>query len=341
MKATARLASAVFAAAGLWLGCNQIIGLDAPQHRGTGGASSSAASSSSASSSASTSTSTSGTGGSSSAGSSSGAGGTGGSGPTLPPLTAASHLQLWLTADRGVTCTASLAGTWADQSGHHRDATTPAGGMPPQCGVHGLNDIDVPYFSAPAQASGPYTDETLDVDLSFLAGPAYTIFVVERRWADRPLASTLIGTTIPDEATQPACSSGTPPLHQALAFGYVYYDGFPELGSNTICGGFKAQLPTVPAPPPAPAAFDMLRFDPAVGEQLWVNGTMIASLVDMAPQLTASGGALGRAPYLSQEDDRFAGDIAEVIVFDAALSTADQQAVEGYLKAHWKQAFAP
>jgi hypothetical protein len=52
----------------------------------------------------------------------------------------------------------------------------------------------------------------------------------------------------------------------------------------------------------------------------------------------AAGGAIGRAVLqttASPYDQRFNGDIAQVIVYDTALADADRSALEQYLARRW------
>lgn len=155
------------------------------------------------------------------------------SGPSLPNV-ASTRVQLWLTADVGVECANGEILAWADQSGKHRDAVHGAH-KGPQCPatLHALAGVNLPYFSAPGTVA-PFNDETLDVGLGFLAGTEYTIFVVERRWADRTPASgkneELIGTDLPNQSITACPASG-----YQINLGYVYYDGFPALNYESIC----------------------------------------------------------------------------------------------------------
>ena len=48
-----------------------------------------------------------------------------------------------------------------------------------------------------------------------------------------------------------------------------------------------------------------------------------------------TGGAIGRA-YESRGDNCFRGDIAEIVIFDAALSDVDAPAMEAYFREHWR-----
>jgi hypothetical protein len=286
------------------------------------------------------------------------AGEAGDSGPTPPVLPAVqtSHLQLWLTSDYGAKCAGaspSRLTVWSDQSGNHRDATT-GSHTGPECGNHPFGSVGVPYFSAPPPAvAGLYVDETLDVDLSFLSGAEYTIFVVERRWADRPNSSPLgclfLGTdAVPNE---------TNPTHfEALQTGYVYYNGGPGLvidltgfGTQTPQPPAQGAVPTVGGNPPIEAAFDMFRFTHAGGLEVWINGKLEQSRPGDMPLMGALGrGAIGRSTFKAS-DTRYIGDIAEVIVFDTGLTSpagdagamSEQSQIEQYLRNHWSsQPFA-
>jgi hypothetical protein len=258
----------------------------------------------------------------------------------LPPV-GAGHLQLWVTADRGVTCTNGEVTAWADQSGRKRDATS-GSHKGPQCAAagHTLGGVSVPYFSAPG-STPPYNDETLDVDLRFLVSTDYTVFAVERRWADGSPGSSrteqIVGTDIPNQA-----SSGCPAFGYQINLGYVYYDGYPALGFESACyqpyTGTRGRAPAVPLPPPAPAAYDMLRFSQATdtSPSVWQNGVKInVGGASGGRGAGFAGGAIGRALRTGTNDDRFIGDIAEVVIFDTALTDAERLQMEAYFTTHW------
>jgi hypothetical protein len=269
-----------------------------------------------------------------------------------PPDVAPGHLRLWLTADHGLTCERGRVTRWADLSGDGDDALPLQGQLPPECRVvpspHVINGVDVPYFSAPT-ANKNVSDETLDVDLTFLKGRPYTIFVVERRWRDDAFGSIsqanfLIGTTSPFvDASTPngvAMCAVAMARNSALQFGYVYYNGIVDLAFDQTCNADLDSFPhRVPMPPPAPVAYDVAKFDPASGRFMYVNGSPAGGDANQrTPLADATGGAVGRALVAASStnfDCRFHGDIAEVIVYDAALDDPSRQAVESYIRAHW------
>ena len=74
------------------------------------------------------------------------------------------------------------------------------------------------------------------------------------------------------------------------------------------------------------------------GAGIWTNGAAIQVDPDTTALKRATGGAIGRAVAMTTAaavDWRFRGDIAEIIVYDSALSDGDWSLVRGYLKSHW------
>ena len=173
-----------------------------------------------------------------------------------------------------------------------------------------------------------------------MQGSDYTVFVVERRWADAltSQAEFVVGTTLP--SVNPVCSD-TSAHDAALAIGYVYYNGGPQFVEDQSCSAIFGDSPPAVT---AQAVGNLLvehgvRFDRSQGHQLWMKGTLVEVNSYTGSILYAQGGAIGRAfldSYPATSDQRFRGDIAEVIVYDAALSNTDLIAVESYLQAHWK-----
>lgn len=249
----------------------------------------------------------------------------GDAGPSLPNV-AAGHLQLWLTADRGVTCVSNEVSIWSDQSPKKRDATR-GSHKGPQCGItgHALAGVNLPYFSAPGS---PSRDESLDVNLSFLVGSGMTVFIVERRWKDRAQNggnAALLGTDTIDST----CDS-------QIFFGYAYFDGYPTLDFEPQCVGTRGQVPDASALPPSPPALDMLRLTLDAGShEVYQNGLKVnGGGTSGTPATKLQGGSIGWAQSNSVEN-RFQGDIAEVVVFDVGLTDNEKQQMEAYFKAHW------
>lgn len=265
-----------------------------------------------------------------------------------PSTVAPAHLRLWLTADNGVTCTAGRVTRWADHSGNSDDAVLSSGQVGPRCGstppLHPVNGIDLPYFAAQAVSDGSLAnvvDGTLDVDLGFLTGSDYTIFVVERRWADTQ-SGAVLGTTVPsgveDAGLNAWCHPN--PRNTALAFGYAYRNGSVQLALSQGCtGGIFAAVSSVPTPPPIALSEETFSLDRTRGHEIWSSGTPVGTDYDPTPLAYSGGGAIGRADFATTGlglDNRFNGDVAEVIVYDAALQDIDRINVEKYLRTHWR-----
>jgi hypothetical protein len=274
------------------------------------------------------------------------------SGP-LPRDVEGAHLRLWLSADRGLVCShlQTDAGSerrvtsWADQSRFGDDATLQHGQLGPLCdggNQHQVGGVALPYFSAPK--NGNVVDETLDVDLSFLANSDYSILVVERRWADYPNGSgnseIFIGTSFPPSIeAQGAQGCATLASNIIVVMGYAYYNGVPALTLDQSCsGGPIVAVPGVSVPPPSPLTVDTVVFDHTVGHTLWSQGVTLTTPINPNPSTYAGYGAIGRGAFqttVPASDQRFRGDIAEVVVYDTALVDSERKQVEAYLRAHW------
>jgi hypothetical protein len=261
---------------------------------------------------------------------------------SLPPdQVAPGRLQLWLRGDVGVDCSTGAprhVSRWADQSGSGRDAM-PHGYNGPQCGsgrtIHG---VDVPYFSAPGTES--FLEQTLDVDLSFVANSSYTVFAVERRTVDRRgNGAWILGTIVPSPI-----SAGCPPATEgiALQFGYMPVNSSTDYTINfTIdhtCQAFSTPVPN--ATHLGSASLDVVTFDLERGTvTTWINGSLGAFGSHARPVTIARGGAIGRAVYpngfAQQVDPRFIGEIAEIVAFNEALPEAERVAVQAYLAQRW------
>jgi hypothetical protein len=264
--------------------------------------------------------------------------------PPTPATIESSHLRLWLNAEVGVDCKDQRVSAWADLSPDHRDATLQHGQLGPQCQVsptpHIVNGVDLPYFSGPETADAGALDETLDVDLGFLQGSNYTLFVVERRSVDDNSvneAEFVLGTTLqtPDGQAPGICPSSQ---DTALAIGYVYYHGGPQFVEDQSCTANYGDAPLVNRAQVNRLVEHGVRFDSTQGHQLWMKGTLLQADTWTFSLTAAQGGAIGRAfldSYTATQDQRFKGDIAEVIIYDTALSDADLIAVEAYLQRHW------
>lgn len=246
-------------------------------------------------------------------------------------------LVLWLRADLGLACDTNVAPprvtTWADQSGAHHDAVAGIH-LGPQCGepAGAINGIPVPYFTAPGTNNA---NETLDVAIDdVLKGTSYTVAAVERRigaLVDTGASSywgAVLGTELP---------LGGSEANRALVFGYVA----PNNTGNDETFTFDQLYNGVSTP----AAYNdaakgvhvdigIMNVDPiSGGRTLYRDGAKVAESTSSQPLLDAKRFGIGRA--WSATRTRFRGQIAEVVVYRAALSDAERVALEANWKAKW------
>lgn len=245
-----------------------------------------------------------------------------------PMAVAPRNLQLWLTADAGIQCAGAGASqritSWADQSPAKHDATLASGQMGPLCGagaVTTLAGVPLPLFAGEGDNAA---DDTLDVTLDFLRDSSYSLFVVDRR-AAAPTKGELytLGTLVFDGNLRDG----------ALQFGYRTDDVL-------TVAQYADDLDASVTPQPAARAFsiDEAVFDATKGHFLYVDGALIKSNAATTPLQAAMGGYVGRGG-VTTVDERFIGEIAEVLVYDVALTDGQRQVVEAYLRYHWGFAF--
>jgi hypothetical protein len=262
----------------------------------------------------------------------------------VSPLTIAGpDLRLWLKADQGVACVSGRVTRWADQSVNHDDATLDHDQLGPQCQIsqdpHVVQGTDLPYFSAPL--NGNVVDETLDVDLSYLTGADYTIFAVERRWADYESGSLndemVLGTMVPI-AYDGIIGANCPVANITLQLGYIYYNGPTQLVLDQWCNAVSSAIAGIGASGSRPLSQETAQFDRTRGHEVWLGGVPAAADANVNPLANADEGAVGSALTRSTAvgvDPRFRGDIAEIVVYSVALNSDDRQAVERYLAERW------
>lgn len=218
-------------------------------------------------------------------------------------------LQLWLKAD-AITglVDGDPVGTWADSSGNARDATQATAAAKPLYKVSIVNGKPVVRFDG--------VDDLLTV-ASFAQPAEWTAFAV---------AAKVTGTSVDailntdngggSRHAQQLRFSGNSTV-QSIAFNTApgaFTDG--EGGTNT---GFQV--------------LSAVRSAAAV--QAWVNGTSGGSTATTGTPAAPSVAAwLGMTSGASTSEN-LTGDIAEILYYNSALSTADRDAVESHLGAKY------
>lgn len=239
---------------------------------------------------------------------------------TVGTVVPTANLKLWLRADKGITKDVDgQISSWADQSGYANDATQTANSYKPHLVTEGATGMPVVRFDGSSDwiATNDYVLDGTGSDHLYY-GPFTLIAVL--KYADNQYSSACCPITIGDNYGVGHA------VYQAFDWGPGYTPGI-----NNTFSCWDAPLATgmtfgnwyVGA-----AEYEQLGTPPWYWHSLWVNdvskgGTSLPYESRVYGQLwLGSGGA-------------FAGDVAEVLVYAAALSDADRQAVDRYLNAKY------
>jgi hypothetical protein len=231
---------------------------------------------------------------------------------TPPTLGITSSLQLWLKADAGVTPDLNgNVGSWDDQSGKGNNALAPDTSTAPGVSLAALNTLPAIHFDG--------VDDRLDVADSpsvSITGDLTTFFVV--RMDDFATFRAVWAKTGGPGGNLPAPTdyyalpnSGIPNA--------IRGDGTPDsIGNVTGTRALRA------------GQFDLVGFSVS-GASLshYLNGLPNGS--GSVPTLTADADT---PLYIGTRQDQFTrmkGDLAEVLIYDTALSNADRHDVQVYL----------
>lgn len=220
-------------------------------------------------------------------------------------------LMVWLRADTGIS---AIAGgpvfSWADQSGEGNDAL-----FNPVNTHFELPPILVDSNPGAAGQSTVRFDNTnaLELNLEFLAGSDYTIFVVNGR--DRfGLANFYI-------------AGATAAPNRNLTLGYEQIGLLRQAHFANDLDAFVTNYDGSPI-----WALDTFSFDQNVGRNLYQDGVLLASDDNLIPLIDNVGTTLGHfrafGPLFW-----FQGDLAEIVIYDRALTEIERRLVEAELAA--------
>ena len=214
-------------------------------------------------------------------------------------------------------------------------------GLPAQCGVAQINNHDVVTFTAPARHDGgtaEFIDETLDTNLGFVSRRATTrSSSCTSARLDTHASSRWLLTTRPQfQPRLPDDKRRKSLFHRALiscsgtGFGAGYYQGCSRAVAPVDSFVFGH------------VDVSEIVFSAAGGHFLYVNGVQVykgdGGLYDDSAVDGGGRGSIGRGTD-TFDDDRFHGQIAEIIGFNVALTNPDRFALEGYLKRQWGLTF--
>lgn len=202
---------------------------------------------------------------------------------------------LWLQADAGVTSSGGLVSAWADQSAGLNHATA-SGTSRPSLIAAALNGLPVIRFAGSPQV--------LTLTAAFYPGVNWTVCFVSRKTASGNVLVTLANTNNDPVA---ALFFSDNVLYAENQVGYSYCS---DAGTTPNYWSIRN------------AANVLSTYRGGALQTSGFTGNPSANLWNM----------LGACPAGGRWSN---GDIAELIVFPAALTDADRGAVESYLHAKW------
>lgn len=218
-------------------------------------------------------------------------------------------LKVWLRADTGISANDGEAvEVWEDQSGEGNHAV-----------FNPVNSFgeNAPIFDAsnPGVAGQPTVRfnnvNALEIDLGFIAGSDYTIFVVNGR--DRTgLANFYI-------------AGDSVSLNTNLVLGY---ETVAQLRQSHFSNDLNAVVPEYVGT--ELWQIDTFTFDQTVGRTIYQDGVPRASDTNLVPLASNTGTTIGHFRAFGNLY-WFQGDLAEVVIYDRALSGAERRAVEAEL----------
>ena len=240
----------------------------------------------------------------------------------------AAGLQLWLKADEGVRASGSSVSSWIDQSGNGNDATQSNFDRQPSLVNNGLNNKPLLHFDGINDMLGLTGTKPMSQISLFL------VFKID---------SGLVGNDGTDPFPYYPVVFGNPNINgKAYGLGMRNYY---SANSPDIIGPWVGEDSYVFSESPNIAAFDQWKVLSVITNQKMWNTTVRSNGVDavITPQGTTNESlsfplgrpdgtvGIGGAVNVPAGHLIFKGDIAEVIVYDTALSNEDRLSVEKYL----------
>ncbi|WP_437982339.1 carboxypeptidase regulatory-like domain-containing protein [Sorangium sp. So ce117] len=207
-----------------------------------------------------------------------------------------SGMRLWLRADAGVTSSVGKVSLWEDQSGNGINGSTPAASRQPSLIAGALNGKPVVRFEG-AQSLG----------LTSPIQPArFTVFIVGKNSKTSEEFSVILG------------PGGSTPNNQLRW----------ENGSQALFVGLGNSMPIIKTTIGDTRAYHALstRYDGST-MTVYRNGGLISthSFSTTGPWVLGQIGAWYSSYFM-------VGDLAEILVYDTALSEADRSSVNMYLR---------
>ena len=221
--------------------------------------------------------------------------------PSIPPQ----GLQLWLKGDAGITAGNGKVISWADQSGHGIQATQSTVNAQPSVVKSG--SLSVVRFD------GTRTNLTFPLAINGWTG--MTILMVAANSINIPSASAANAAIFWNETAYWGTTYLSPyQSHVDLRFGTTQTNNGPDY-KRTASVGTSLTLTSA--------------IHSGNTDYLYLNGTLAFSQGGKLPSIlgTVNTAALGGGI----NNTFFGGDIAEVLIYNRALSDAERQGIETYL----------
>ena len=221
-----------------------------------------------------------------------------------------SGLSLWLYGDDpGMTISTGVS-VWPDRSGKNRNATQSTAGKQP-INTNTINGRKVVTFQG--------VDDTMEIAAaSDFNATSQTIFIVSRQ-------TSLAFAVLWHKAANSAVTNGVIVRYRLDGAIWLYQKGSGSPQTLTTYAATNTNL----------NVFSIV-LQPT-SQQGWVNGTSRATASDAQAYGNNSSIWLGSR---MDEAEFLAGDIAEIIYYNRALSTSERRTIEQYLSKRWGVAVA-
>ena len=227
--------------------------------------------------------------------------------PEPNPLPDLAHLRLWLRGDKGVTEAGGVVSAWNDQSGNFNNATQSDAARRPVVVANAINGKPALRFDGVNDSLAAAHSASLAI-----TGDITSFFVV--KYDDFAFYNAVWGKT---QGNQPASTD----------FYTLPGSGIPQVfrGNGLGAAGAVAGASASTAGRYAIVGYDMS----GITLRHYLNGVWNGE-----GQITAALGDTGAPLHVGTRGDQFTrmkGDIAELIIYDSALSDADRETVFAYL----------
>jgi hypothetical protein len=222
-------------------------------------------------------------------------------------------LKMWLRADAGVTLNNLGVANWFDQSGNNTNAVQPVSTMQPAWVNSRLNGKPVVHFDG--------LQSFLTFPLSIEGWSGMTIFLVSSNSVNGNLGNS--------RAEDAAIFWG-----ETVWWGVVYLSPFQDVVAFRFGTTQPNNWPVYmrPASLGNTASITVSKKD-GTTDSLYINGSLVMSEGGKFPSIlgTQAVGILGAGDHGTY----FTGDIAEVLIYNRALTDGERQSVEQYLTAQY------